>query len=677
LGGKKQKKARVAKPAAATPPPKTGLGWPGWLARDRNYYAALFLLALALRWLYIVQIRDMAGFDTPIGDGQAYDQWAQDLAGGDWLGSEPFYQAPLYPYFLGVLFTVFGRDLLIVRLIQGLMGAGACLLLARAGHRFFGATPGRLAGLLWAVYPVAIYFDGLIQKTSLAFLLFALVLFLIAKLAESASAWLWFALGVALGFLGLTRENALILVPIALLWLWLTFRDRPPLRRAAWSALTLAGMFLVFLPATLRNLAVAGQLQISTSNLGPNLYIGNNPNANGRYAPLRWGRGDWKFEREDAAAIAEEAEGRELSPGEISGYWRGRAMDYILGQPFDWLGLMARKTAMTVNAVEIADTEDIYSYAARAPLLRALLFLFHFGVLAPLAAFGIAATWRRWRELWPLYLIILGYAFSVVLFFVFDRFRFPVAGVLILFAAAALPRLRELFGAGARALGPALAAAALTAILANWPLLSKATFVANSELALGNLAAKEGRYAEASGHFERSLALDADRPQTLVALGNALLNLGRVDRAVARLQQAASLVPDFAEAHAQLGLAHLLQQQPREAVADLRRALELEPNQPTVLNNLAWTLATVDDDGLRDGEAAVDYAQRACALTARGNPGYLDTLAAAQAAAGRFEAAIATAEEGLALAREQGLADRAAKLTQRLESYRAGRAIRE
>jgi hypothetical protein len=45
---------------------------------------------------------------TVLGDARGYDQWAQRLADGDWIGTEVFYQAPLYPYFLGVIYAVAG-----------------------------------------------------------------------------------------------------------------------------------------------------------------------------------------------------------------------------------------------------------------------------------------------------------------------------------------------------------------------------------------------------------------------------------------------------------------------------------------------------------------------------------------------------------------------------------------
>ena len=57
-------------------------------------------------------------FDVLLGDAHGYDEWARRLAAGDWIGTEVFYQAPLYPYFLGVVYAIFGRDLLIVRIVQ-------------------------------------------------------------------------------------------------------------------------------------------------------------------------------------------------------------------------------------------------------------------------------------------------------------------------------------------------------------------------------------------------------------------------------------------------------------------------------------------------------------------------------------------------------------------------------
>ena len=130
-------------------------------------WVAIGTLALAVRFFYLWEIHDAPGFTRLVGDGVVYDDWARALAAGDWLGQGIFYQAPLYPYFLGVLYAVFGHNLLAVRIVQCILGALACALLGAAGSRLFCRTIGVFSGILLAVYPTAFFADGLIQKSSL------------------------------------------------------------------------------------------------------------------------------------------------------------------------------------------------------------------------------------------------------------------------------------------------------------------------------------------------------------------------------------------------------------------------------------------------------------------------------------------------------------------------------
>src|SRR5512147_587828 len=73
------------------------------------WVTAIFVVAWVLRLGYLVQIDAIPLFYHLAGDGRTYDEWAQRIAGGDWLGTGVFYQAPLYPYFLGILELIFGH----------------------------------------------------------------------------------------------------------------------------------------------------------------------------------------------------------------------------------------------------------------------------------------------------------------------------------------------------------------------------------------------------------------------------------------------------------------------------------------------------------------------------------------------------------------------------------------
>ncbi len=95
-------------------------------------------------------------------------------------------------------------------------------------------------------------------------------------------------------------------------------------------------------------------------------------------------------------------------------------------------------------------------------------------------------------------------------------------------------------------------------------------------------------------------------------------------------------------------------------------------------NNLAWLLATADDPAVRDGPRAVALIRPVALYT--GAWQYLDTLAAAWAAAGELQRAAATAEAALAAVGADpaptALAERAA-LERRLDRYRQGQALYE
>jgi tetratricopeptide (TPR) repeat protein len=90
------------------------------------------------------------------------------------------------------------------------------------------------------------------------------------------------------------------------------------------------------------------------------------------------------------------------------------------------------------------------------------------------------------------------------------------------------------------------------------------------------------------------------------------------------------------------------------AIAHYQLALSRQPEAPDVMNNLAWLLATCPDAKVRDGRRAVALAGRACTLTQFKTTRFMGTLAAAQAEAGRFDDAIATAQKACDLAAAHG-----------------------
>ena len=566
--------------------------------------AAIFAVASIVRLVHVWQLGASPFADLLLGDSAGYDRWARELAGGDWLGSEVFYQAPLYPYLLGVLYAVLGSDVTVVRVCQAVLGAGSAVLLAAAGGRFFSPRVGIAAGFVLALYAPAIFVDATLQKSVIDVFLLAGLLWLLSRTLDAAPpARHWIGIGALLGALCLTRENALILVAALGVWLWLERRERRDWLRQA--ALAAAGVALVLAPVALRNGVVGGEWHLTTSQFGPNFYIGNNAEADGAYRPLRYGRGDAAFERDDATALAEAAAGRDLTPAAVSRYWVGRALDDIAAAPARWLGLLVRKAALTFNAVETIDTESQYAHEEHSLPLAATGWLTHFGLLLPLAAVGIAVTWPQRRRLLPLYLMLGLYAASVIAFYVFARYRYPLAPFLVLFAAAGGDHLvRVARRTATLAHAPAVAAAALACIVgANWPLLSKDHMRAASYNNLATAYRERGDLRRAIELYETALTLDENYAQAHSNLGSALAAGGETERAIGHYRRAIATDPDTGDLRFNYGNALLAANRYAEAAEQFRFAVEAWPEDAEAHNNLGIALASAD----RMAEAAAAF----------------------------------------------------------------------
>jgi tetratricopeptide (TPR) repeat protein len=556
----------------------------------------LFTAALVARLIYLGELHRSPLWSPLIGDGAAYDAWARRLAAGDWLGGEVFYQAPLYPYLLGALYRLAGADPLWPRLLQSLLGAASCLVLAAAGRRFLGAGAGLAAGWLLALYPPALFFDGEIQKASLSLAFMCALLWLLAGLRRRPRLAAGAATGVVVGAFALNRENALLLAPLLAAWLLAT-PDETWRRRLAAGGLLVAGCLATLLPVALRNRAIGGELVLTTAQLGPNFYIGNHAGADGRYRPLVPGRGSPRYEREDATRLAEAALGRRLSPAEVSRYWLGEALRFARREPGRWLALVLRKWFLVWNAREIVDTTSLEAAADHSRLLRGMGSIYHFGVLCPLAVAGLWLTRRRWRELSVLYLVLLAWALSVTAFFVFARYRYPMVPVLLLFAGAAAERLAD---AVRRRRAAGLTAAAClglaAALLVNWPADDRDPR-APTYASLGRALADAGRLAEAQRALERTVALSPRFAGAHLALADVRLRRDDLDAAEASYRRVLELDASSPAAWNNLGTIAGRRGRAAEAIALYRRALEADGDDVAALSNLGHALLAGGDLG--------------------------------------------------------------------------------
>jgi tetratricopeptide (TPR) repeat protein len=531
------------------------------------FLPGVLLLAACLRLGHVWALRSTPWLENLQLDHRIYDQWAQRIAAGDWIGDEVFFLDPLYPYFLALLYKVFTRDLLLVRLVQVAFGVGTCYLTAILGRRIGGTVVGNLACLFAALFAPAVYYESMLEKTSLSVFLItlALVLFLGRSRLEHLLA------GTFLGLAALTRANFLVLVPLGLLVLlvqrpaagesasqpaegkgatpvggilsglrqWRTFAFRS-------AAAFLGGALLVLVPVTLRNHHVGGEWVLTTANAGQNFYIGNNAeNAGGSYKAPDFVRPDPRYEQDDWRREAEARVGRSLSPREISDFWFGEAWKEIRGDPGFALKMLGRKSRLFWNDYEVPDNNNIrlvadYSWVLRLPLIG-------LGWMVPLAAVAAVVAVRKRRGVGILVAFAVLYCLTVVTFFVFSRFRVQLSPVLfVLTAYGALwlwLRVRE-----ARWKQAALAGV-LAVVLGLFCLRIPEWEDPQSDLAvtynnLGSLYLSLGRTQEAIEAYERAVEI---KPGSVVGamrtLGDVYSKLGDYEEAEKYLRQVVSFKP--------------------------------------------------------------------------------------------------------------------------------------
>jgi tetratricopeptide (TPR) repeat protein len=558
----------------------------------RRIGLGVFLLALLVRGVYLVESRDNPTFRTPIVDSQTYDGLARRIADGQPITSEFFWQPPFYPLFLSFVYGLSHSSILWAKIIQAVLGALTCVLTYQLGKKIFGRRAGLIAALITAVYmPLVFYETELLAAGWASFLMVAVVLLLI-KIQEKPTVRRGFVLGLA-GALGIiTRPEFLFFFGAACLWLILGW-----IRKRSGAAILIPGLvgmafgFLVIAgPLGILSHRVTGRVRILPYSGGINFYIGNNPNYD-KTITTRPGLG-WR-ELTSAPARAGIMDDRGMER-----YFFKKAKEYIMSEPVSFLNGLAHKTAQFFNSREIPRNTDIYIFKKWSRLLDLFVwkigrFGFPFGVLLPLAFLGLIFCWRTLPR--PLLLALLLYPASMIMVFVTSRYRVPMVPVMSVLAAAGAGIMGEmrqkkewkkLAAAGAIFLSVGVAGSAAGLFYEE-----RLNYEAELYYGLGSTYDARGKVEEAKTAYSKAIDLRADYTEAHYNLANILKAEGRIDEAVEHYNQALQNEPASVEIRNNLGAALQIQGKIDQAVQQWEKALEIVPSDPNAHFNLGLALA--------------------------------------------------------------------------------------
>jgi len=408
----------------------------------------LFLLALIPRLLHLAWTLDY----VPAHDDRIYDYLAVRIVRGETFDSgvglgdvdpravgtqsQPSaYRTPGLPLVLAFVYLVFGHSYLAARGVFVALNSLVAPALFTLGRDLFGWRVGLLAALMWACWPMSIYFnyasDTLFaEPLAIPITVFA-VWMLVRGVLTSRPAWL-FGAGLSFGLAVLTRGYLLVALAVGLVTVgMLAARRCVPWRGALVMVL---GVSCLLGPWLVRNYLVFDTLVFSTNV--DTLWLGNNQWARGSYA------GEWRRpESQQWAYILAKYPGFvELSELEKSRIYLREARDAVLRDPARTVWLMFRKTLVFFFPFyEGADGK--------------LRFNFSFVFMIPLFALGTVVTARSApRDAWLLFFPILSLFVALLIAIPSDRYRAPAEPFAIMFAGAGIGWLADRVGRGRAAL---------------------------------------------------------------------------------------------------------------------------------------------------------------------------------------------------------------------------------
>jgi 4-amino-4-deoxy-L-arabinose transferase-like glycosyltransferase len=460
--------------------------WPAW-----QIWVAMWVVALAVRLLFIAESSGDPLFDSPrqLNDSIYYHHYAQAVAAGQFQEPAPYYLAPLYYHVLGALYFLCGPSFLAAKIFQCILGAISCCLLYDLGRRLFGNGVGLLAGLLFSAYGLHIYYSGLLLPTVLVVFLNLCFLRVLVYGGTAPSLLRVTAAGLLLGIAAAAKPHALLLVPLACLWLLAV----APTGRKLFLAGSLAvGTALAVAPFTIHNYLVSDRWVLLTTSAGRNLLKGNGPTANGTHVAPPAGLAGISFK--------DYIDGRvePLATIDDSDRLQQAALDHMRSEPAAAIRLLGKKLLLFFNQIELFIRDQFYFARQSSVVLRTGFVAF--GWIAPLGLVGLLFAWRRRSPLSLLHALLLVQVASFTLLFVLARYRLPAASLLTLFAAAEVMQLVRLRRGPGRSLLVHAVALVLTSALV-WTPFSEFP----RDRGFGNQWERIGNHAFREQHWEQAL----------------------------------------------------------------------------------------------------------------------------------------------------------------------------
>jgi len=321
---------------------------------------------------------------------------------------------PVYPIFLGILFKIFGNNLIYIKLAQCVLGALTCIIIYFIAKELFDEKIALIASLLSTFYPVFIKLSDLLFTEGLFVLLLSIAVLFLVKSMKSGNLQDFFYSGISFGFAALTRQTGLGLL-LFLLPAVFYFRSKKfTFKRNLKGIFVLAAAFLlVIIPWLARTYWVSGALLPVSDTGGKALYSS--------YAPEK-GKIFGVIPQDDVVREAEAIE----SAGERNAYFLRKTIELIQRDPGRLWKLEALKVAYLWSPF---DWEVLKNGLATYNWFYSSFIFF--------SLYGLFLIFKRGKMEPSFYILILPLLYFQFAYLVFQgspRYRIPMEPFLIILA---------------------------------------------------------------------------------------------------------------------------------------------------------------------------------------------------------------------------------------------------
>ncbi len=347
------------------------------------------------------------------------------------MQGEPYdsvYRGPLYPLFLAGLYSLFGCDVIVVRIAQSVLGALTCLIVYHIGRKVFHPGVGVLSAILVCFYPYFIHMTGDIMSETLFTFLICLSILMLLLYQEKPSFKYSALTGICVGLTLLCKGTFLPFFLLSLLWLLAVPGLKPKLK------IRMVGQLLLFVSLTLspwmiRNYRHYNKIVVLGLSGGA-LWIANNPQAM-KIETLPEINNDkldisftW-FDPERYQTILK------MPPLEADRTFRKEAKNYIFSNPGEFAHLVFKRFLHYWRLYPIVATRR-----------NKIIAMLTSGWILPLGWLGIIISFGNYRRKTILLISLLAsFTLVHVVFLATIRYRVPIDPIVIIFCSFAVLKL--------------------------------------------------------------------------------------------------------------------------------------------------------------------------------------------------------------------------------------------